>query len=148
MCLLSQKPLAERADEDIIVYKIFQESDNHKKDKILYSPYTFFKYKNNKSLKKAKFNRSSYSCYKSYFKKIYRFIFFNKGYNYKESSNLYCICDGFFHSLNSVETAISRISPGENLSIYRCLIPKGSYFYKGVHDDFASRKIKILEKVV
>lgn len=58
------------------------------------------------------------------------------------------IYDGYFHTFTSPELC-SRILKNEGTIMCKCIIPKGTYYFKGWHDDcregYASKKLKIVE---
>lgn len=62
------------------------------------------------------------------------------------------IGSGYFHSYKWAWAINSNGSTSEYKEcIFRCIIPKGSYYYEGIHSDgidgYASKKLKILEEL-
>ena len=60
------------------------------------------------------------------------------------------VTSGYFHSYNSLsEAKRSLLCYKENEILCKCIIPKGSYYYYGIHSDghegYASKKLKITE---
>jgi hypothetical protein len=61
--------------------------------------------------------------------------------------------DGYFHSYRRETDAHRRrqIYGAPEANVYKCIIPKGSYYYVGYDpvwlDCFASKKLKIIERV-
>ena len=62
--------------------------------------------------------------------------------------------EGYFHSYNSYMTAfnacVNDFNSKRRLIIARCIIPKGTYFYQGIHssggrEGYASKSLKIVE---
>ena len=60
------------------------------------------------------------------------------------------IYDGYFHSYAKPEHAYGLLQR-ENVVLVKCIIPKDTYYYKGIHqegkDGYASKKLKIVEIV-
>lgn len=59
---------------------------------------------------------------------------------------------GYFHSYKNVVFGLNSESTSEyKKCIFKCIIPKGSYYYEGIHSDgldgYASKKLKILEEL-
>jgi len=64
------------------------------------------------------------------------------------------IFDGYFHSFDNIEYAKDLAAHSywvKYAMVYKCIIPKGTYYYKGLHDDgrrgYASKKLKIVEEI-
>jgi len=62
----------------------------------------------------------------------------------------YSVYDGYFHTFASPEMANAMlVYPSARL--FKCIIPKGTYYFKGIHqggkDGYASKKLKIVEMV-
>ena len=151
MCLISKAAKPIRAKENIIVYKIFKEQFVPGCNIILVTPFTYNHYNMNKRVLKANFKKLIYSNYRSYLKSILKYYLFRKGYRssvkFCDNTHTYGIVDGFFHSYNNLELATNQASE-LNCEIYKCIIPKNTFYYKGINNDLASRKLKIIEKCV
>lgn len=148
--LLTKQKKALKAKKDLIVYCLFKEITDEKGKVTLYSEdMKELPLKNNKYLK-AKFIPYNPYCYddkKSYREKMYSWRHFKIACPHKNNKGLYVIGIGFIDSYISVDWAKKRIPYYEISAIYKCLIPKGTYYYEGLDGGLASRKIKILEKV-
>lgn len=59
------------------------------------------------------------------------------------------IGSGYIHSYKDERDAIT--SCDDFLCVCKCIIPKGSYYYEGIHSDgkygYASKKLKIVKKL-
>lgn len=60
------------------------------------------------------------------------------------------IYDGYFHSYEKPESGYDLFAYA-NAVLVKCIIPKGTYYYKGIHQagkwGYASKKLKIVEIV-
>ena len=97
-----------------------------------------------------------YSFYYDKFKWV-----LNKEYEADRATRTYTrnnVYDGYFHTYKSLSTALSslEIDIDSRIKIVKCIIPKGSYYYKGWHspniygylsEGYASKKLKIVEIV-
>ena len=126
MCLTTFTKYSSKATKDIVCYKylIKRTGSNH-----LESPYTYFHWDIGKE----------YTADRS----APRLVPGN-------------IKDGYFHSYEYKEAAEYRAEEYRHARygiaeyrIVKCIIPKGSRYYKGIHtggeDGYASKKIKIVE---
>lgn len=64
------------------------------------------------------------------------------------------VYDGYFHTFNKIEYALKEKEEGSfkiYTKVYKCIIPSGAYYYKGLHQDgkegYASKKLKIVEEI-
>lgn len=55
------------------------------------------------------------------------------------------VTDGFIHTY---ETLNLRIYAPEYYTIFKCIIPKGTWYYKGLANQYASRKLIFLEQII
>lgn len=55
------------------------------------------------------------------------------------------VTDGFIHTH---ETLNLRIFNAKYYALFKCIIPKGTWYYKGLSNQYASRKIIFLEQIV
>ena len=168
MCLTANTPKAKKANKDITVYKIFYSGINKKNGKeVLCSPYTDFAFYKDKKYCKAKFRITNHKTIWDYYKLILRYAFKREGYIVKNKMPFdlyydkvkpfinsfnpyeYYIEDGFLHSYTTKDEIIKIIGffMRESCEIYECIIPKGCYYYQGIHGDMASRKLKIIKRV-
>lgn len=100
-------------------------------------------------------------CYKvCYLRNNYLYSFFhdfvwdlNKVYEAeraKPARSRNSIYDGYFHSYEKPESSYDLFEY-PNTVLVKCIIPKGTYYYKGVHQagkwGYASKKLKIVEIV-
>lgn len=100
-------------------------------------------------------NGGIYSFYHNRFRWV-----LNKEYEADRATRTYTsanVYDGYFHTYNSLNTALKSfelINP--RAKIFKCIIPKGTYYYKGRHDPdingyltdgYASKKLKVVEIV-
>lgn len=64
------------------------------------------------------------------------------------------IYDGYFHSYREIPKELPRINPSFDVIpvIYKCIIPKGSLYYKGIHSDaldgYCSKSLIVTEKIL
>lgn len=69
------------------------------------------------------------------------------------------IYDGYFHSYREIPKKLPHISPFLDAMsvisipvIYKCIIPKGSLYYEGIHSDaldgYCSKSLVVVEKVL
>ena len=98
------------AKEDIVCYKSVKKSDD---ENIVLSVYYFFKYRIGRTYRKRKIVKP-------------RPLFKTEGFK---------IDGGFFHSYISLRNAKIDIRPGSGRIVVKCMIPKGSKYYRG--DDLA-----------
>ena len=124
MCLTSETIRSIKATSDIVCYKVLLKKRNS-----LVSPfYQNFKWKFREIVEPRD-------------KAGYRFI-----------SNH--IQDGYLHTFSSIygaEDMVKDSSMRDHLRIYKCIIPKGAYYYKGIQSGgcygYASKKVKLVELV-
>lgn len=68
----------------------------------------------------------------------------------KPASSRSSIYDGYFHSYEKSESSYDLFAYA-NTVLVKCIIPKGTYYYKGIHQagkwGYASKKLKIVEIV-
>ena len=68
----------------------------------------------------------------------------------KPASSRSSIYDGYFHSYEKPESGYDLFAYA-NAVLVKCIIPKGTYYYKGIHQagkwGYASKKLKIVEIV-
>lgn len=55
------------------------------------------------------------------------------------------VTDGFIHTHETLNLSI--YSP-EYYTIFKCIIPKGTWYYRGLSNQYASRKIIFLEQLI
>ena len=137
MCLIKKSRIPRIATKDIIVYKTLIPRNNK-----LFTPY----YNNNIEIGKT---------YKGIFDK-YNIIIKNKRYTFHNSIICFLISlffsetidSGYVHSYN-----INYILTFNDIffffffyyRIVKCIIPKGTLYWIGKHDDIASRKLKYVK---
>ena len=127
MCLYKESSKL-KARDDIVCYKVCRVTYNR-----IFSKNQHFCYKMEKTYEANK------SCLPHY-----------EGY----------VSDGYFHSysdLNIAHYVLTRDFPAKDLKIFKCVIPKGSYYFKGTHtggngenrlSGYASKQIKIVEEII
>jgi len=136
MCLYSKTDKAKRAIENIVCYKIVIKIDG---DKCYKTPYFHAVINDNIINGKEDFKASG--------KK-----------NIKENSLDFCVEGGFVHTFDNLEKAFIIKSflkkyhaafgcSALEYSIFRCIIPKGTFYFEGYDSDYASRKIRFVEMV-
>lgn len=121
MCLYSWKT-KKKAENDIVCYKIL-------------------KYDNNGILSSPLQDSFKWELGKEYRAERATFSFFGD------------ISKGYFHSYISEMTAFNAMHSSlgcfKKSRIFKCIIPKGTYFYEGIHSDgregYASKCLKIVE---
>jgi len=128
MCLYSSKENANIAEEDIVCYKV------------LYQPYIFVKH----YLTPYQYIEISNDIIdgKSYF--------IAKGEGnviYDDKSRKYLVTDGYIHTYANLNMAEESLYLTANMVIFKCIIPKGTKFYVGWREDYASEKIKFIKKI-
>ena len=124
MCLKSETIRSKKATSDIVCYKVLL-----KKSHSLVSPfYHNFKWKFREIVEPRD-------------KAVYRFI----------SKH---IEDGYLHTFSSIygaEDMVKDSSMRDHLRIYKCIIPEGTYYYKGIQSGgrygYASKKLKLVKLV-
>lgn len=121
MCLYSWES-KKKAENDIVCYKVIKYDDNG----ILSSPIQgSFKWELGKEYRAERAIFSAFGC----------------------------ISKGYFHSYISEWAAFnaqhSSLGCFKETRIFKCIIPKGTYFYQGIHSDgregYASKSLKIVE---
>lgn len=123
---------------DIICYKVlrkglFGESFHG----IYYSPYKFFKYKLNEHVS----SNFSFTLSTS--------IYFPPQIEYttlKSVRNFNCVTQGL-HSFKYLSAAIGHNMRFIGGVVVECTIPKGSWYYEGIHDELVSNNIIINREI-
>lgn len=132
MCLTVKEDEAIIAEEDIVVYKIVKKSENER----FIHYYTLFRY-------------MTVCIGAQYSLDHYEEEYFYRGIHWGE-------VEYGFHSFSekSAKDYIQYITKHSAVVILKCIIPKGSYYIKGVFasafgyfDSYASTSIKYLEEV-
>ena len=132
MCLQTNWKEPKVAEKDILVYKLFEKGN----EKIVQSPYNYFNYTINK-LYKTKIEETDDT---SSFDEVAQMYLKNISRNGVKS-----IGRGF-HSIKSKKRVIDS---GETEYIcLKCIIPKGSLYYRGFTDLLVSNQIIITNKQV
>lgn len=137
MCLEKKSLIPRIATKDIIVYKILIPENNK-----LLTPF----YKNEIEIGKT---------YKGIFDK-YNIIIKNKRYTFHNSIICFLISlffskiidSGYIHSYSNYYLSFNAINWFYGNYYYRiakCIIPKGTLYFIGKHDDIASRKLKYIK---
>ena len=128
MCLYTKQIEPEIAEEDIICYKFYV-----RYDETLFSPYQESRAPEigiitNTELGKPHKLNNIYDLY--YFKGV------DKGFH-------------SFKTLKGAEYEASRYKRNRDLVIFKCIIPRGSSYYKGIFNDryksYCSNSIKLIE---
>ena len=137
MCLYIDKKIhgpfqrIKKAKEDIVCYKVLRDYGDH-----LYTPYIF--------------SEVSSQVYKgelpmvgecSNIRKLFRRIFHSNeiGEGYIHIFRLQSWAQGEAHFLTSQK---------ESVSLFKCIIPKGTYYYQGKYGDYASECIIFKECLI
>ena len=127
MCLYIESSRL-KAREDIVCYKVCSVKNNR-----IYSKIQHFHYR------KGVIYKADKSCLPHY-----------NGYVY----------DGYFHSYENFNIAhyiLTNAIPKKDLKIFKCIIPKGSYYFRGTHtggngknrlSGYASKQIKLVEEII
>ena len=121
-----------KATKDIVCYKVLIETYNGNGEKLCCSPYNKFYWEIGKEYKNEEIANN---------------------YGSKEE-----IFSGYFHTfekINECETKARKLirscRQNEALVMYECVIPKGTYYYYGYHQDgfwgYASKKLKITRRL-
>ena len=138
MCLITDNLEKQIATEDLIVYKLFKKN--------LYSFFMLFKYEIDvlygTEIKKIHTNGFWSTCCdldSNYLRDKY-------GYEWDKNPKLICLREGF-HSAKNKTILINIYSNFTRLSVYKCIIPKGSEFYTDAVGFIISNKIIIKSKI-
>ena len=130
MCIIVENIFPKRAKTDIVCYKIL--------NKDMTAPYTKFQYDFREYRANGLFNLLI--CIKdSIIIKL----------RYKESSMCYFYGVGLIHTYKNPPLIIGT-SHIKNLNrrVFKCIIPKGTYYYKSDDSiEYASRKLRIIKEV-
>jgi len=126
MCLISKNSKMEKAANDIVCYKVLYQGIMTKD---YYTPYLFCYVPNN-------IINGDKCFFAEGRRKIYRHL------------NKYRIEGGVIHTYKSMEEAETKRRPCGNFNrlIFKCIIPKGTYYFEG-ETDYASKKIKFVKLI-
>jgi len=125
MCLITMTKRGKRAKEDIECYKIVA---FNKLDGVYFTPYQNCNISNDIINGKEDFKAEG---------KI----------KIRGNSDKYEIGRGYIHTFIYLIDAMMMMSNFHDFLIFRCIIPKGTYYYKGLYGDYASRKIRFIEEI-
>lgn len=133
MCLLTTQSKALRAKEDIIVYKLFV-NDNGR----LGSPYRHFYYPKLGRQKTVSLGVEKNTIGFPFFDRDATLAYIDK----KSGQKINTISQGYHSCLR--KSTLSQFSYGKVL--YKCIIPKGAWYYKGYCGLMVSTDLIIGEK--
>lgn len=131
MCIKVENIFPKRAKTDIVCYKVLNED--------MTAPYTGFQY----DFREYKANGLSnllIDIKDSIIRKVR-----------KEYPMCYWYSIGLIHTYKDIPLiAQSRYFKNLNRRVFKCIIPKGTYYYESYYsfeDEYASRKLRIIEEV-
>ena len=132
MCIQVKTIFPKRAKTDIVCYKILNEN--------MTAPYTKFQY----DFKEYKANGLS-NLLKDIKDSIIRKL------RFKEPPMYYFYSVGLIHTYKCPPLiALSKFYKDLNRKVFKCIIPKGTYYYESYasfEDEYASRKLRIVEEI-
>lgn len=130
MCLITKQICPIRARKDIVVYKNFEES----------------------TVGKHYYMFTSVRCIRIKRPEKGKYIIMDDTRLNIESAKHYPQCytsiyGGMIHSYVSLDIAKSRHQICFKIMTFKCIIPKGTLYYKGINGDICSKKLLIIEEV-
>ena len=144
MCLITTTRKVKIAKRDIIVWKIMVEES----DKVLYSPYQGFRYVKGRKYKAKITETKDYQwrCFDDTDEDWLLEHYPNWTDRAKIDSNydgkLMCFQKGFHSALN--KKRLTHINECNDYTTVKCIIPKGSEYYKDTTGCIVSNQIKVI----
>ena len=132
MCIEVKNIFPKRAKTDIVCYKLLKED--------MTAPYTKFQY----DFKEYRANGLS-NLLKDIKDSIIRKL------RFKESPMYYFYSVGLIHTYKYPPLIVlAKIYKDLNKRVFKCIIPKGTYYYESYasfEDEYASRKLRVVEEL-